>query len=117
MKFQIDERLVLPEWAVIPLHAGTLTGLIALMAASAEDGGERTLKPADRSRVPCCPIHRDVNRSAPAVPTLDNFRLACSWFVWRYRLRLLVLGGAMFLQQRMVRTTTPLTRFCYDCTD
>ncbi|OOQ91539.1 integral membrane protein [Penicillium brasilianum] len=76
----IDERLVLPEWAVIPLHAGTLTGLIALMAASAEDGGERTLKPADRSRVPCCPVHRDVNRSAAAVPTVDNFRLACSWY-------------------------------------
>jgi hypothetical protein len=61
VKLQIDERLVLPEWAVIPLHAGTLTKPIALMAASAEDGGERTLKPADRSRVPCCPIHRDVN--------------------------------------------------------
>lgn len=40
---QIDERLVLPEWAVIPLHAGTLT---RLMAAHAENGGDHTLTPA-----------------------------------------------------------------------
>lgn len=34
---------MLPEWAVIPLHAGTLT---RLMAAHAGNGGEHTLTPA-----------------------------------------------------------------------
>lgn len=105
MNFQIDERLVLPEWAVIPLHAGKLTGLSALMAAHAEYGGERTLKPADRSRFPCSPIHRDVGGSAATLSTVDDFCLARFGFVRCHRLCLLVLGRAMFLKQRMVRTT------------
>jgi hypothetical protein len=91
---QIDERLVVPDWAVIPLHAGTLT---ELTAAHAENSGERALKPLGRYRFPRSPIHRDVGGSTVPLSTVDNFRSPIAGPVWHHCVWVLVLGRAMLL--------------------
>ena len=86
---QIDERLVLPDWAVIPLHAGALADLTA---AHAENSGERALTLVGRSRFSCGPIYRDVGGFAVALASLDNLCPPFPGLVRYYRLRVLVLG-------------------------
>lgn len=86
---QIDERLVLPDWAVIPLHAGALTNLTA---ADTENSGERALTLECRSRFPCGPIYRDVGGSAVAVSSVDNLCPSFTGLVQCHCLRVLVLG-------------------------
>lgn len=86
---QIDERLVLPDWAVIPLHAGALTDLTA---AHAENSGKRALTLVSRSRFSCGPIYRDVGGSAVALSSVDNLCPSFAGLVRYHRLRVLVLG-------------------------
>ncbi|KAG2027655.1 hypothetical protein GB937_000095 [Aspergillus fischeri] len=85
--YKIDERLVVPDWAYIPMHAG---------------------KSSSWSLVQICWFSRRtsycvIDRSPTSFPSMDNQYRTSPWSIKRNRVMLLDLDRAMLQVQRMVR--------------
>lgn len=80
---QVDERLVVPDWAVIPLHAGTFPFYKGV-------GCEVSDK--TRHQLPRYPVNRAINRPAVLLSPVDRHHRTSSRPVQSDRHWILVLG-------------------------